>query len=81
MRRFKGDTSNGFRDIVAAHPFFRDGFELDDRPLVAGPFSRASSRSWKGRLLSPAMRRAFSTGLAVTACPPPSSARTSAPMR
>ncbi len=51
MLRFKGDTASGFRSIVAAHPFFRDGFDLDDKPLVAGPFARATSKSWKGSLL------------------------------
>ena len=50
MREIGGDLSGWFERELASIAGI-DGFELQDEPLAAGPFARASSRNWRANLV------------------------------
>jgi flavin-dependent dehydrogenase len=51
MERFAGNLAATFEALLAAHTACRDGFELADEPLAAGPFSRRARRAWRANVV------------------------------
>ncbi|MGH2633125.1 MAG: NAD(P)/FAD-dependent oxidoreductase [Tepidiformaceae bacterium] len=51
MTPFAGRVREAFIDLLTAHPSFTAGFELEDAPIVAGPFQRRCTRAWRANLV------------------------------
>ena len=51
MHHFAGALRARFELVLRAHAALRDGFELLDEPLAAGPFAASCTRPWRANLL------------------------------
>jgi flavin-dependent dehydrogenase len=51
VKAFAGRATAAFREMLGGHPAAGASPDLEDEPLVAGPFSRGCRRRWRGNLV------------------------------